>query len=52
MRTAIYGAGSLGTVMGGTFGDVTADPRARELAVRCMNHRTVHAAGSEERETL
>ena len=26
----------LGTVMGGTFGDVTADPLARELAVRSM----------------
>ena len=26
----------LGTVMGGTFGDVTGDPLARELAVRCM----------------
>ena len=26
----------LGTVMGGTFGDVTADPQGRELAVRCM----------------
>jgi len=26
----------LGTVMGGTFGDVTGDPQARELAVRCM----------------
>ena len=26
----------LGTVMGGTFGDVTKDPLGRELAVRCM----------------
>ena len=26
----------LGTVMGGTFGDVTRDPLGRELAVRCM----------------
>jgi len=26
----------LGTVMGGTFGDVTASPRGRELAIRCM----------------
>ena len=26
----------LGTVMGGTFGDVTRDPAGRELAVRCM----------------
>ena len=26
----------LGTVIGGTFGDVTADPQAREIAVRCM----------------
>ena len=26
----------LGTVMGGTFGDVTRDPQGRELAVRCM----------------
>ena len=26
----------LGTVMGGTFGDVTHDPAGRELAVRCM----------------
>ncbi len=26
----------LGTVMGGTFGDVTGDSQARELAVRCM----------------
>ena len=26
----------LGTVMGGTFGAVTGDPQARELAIRCM----------------
>jgi len=26
----------LGTVMGGTFGDVTGNARAREIAVRCM----------------
>ena len=26
----------LGTVMGGTFGDVTKDPLGKELAVRCM----------------
>ena len=26
----------LGTVMGGTFGDVTKDPKAKELATRCM----------------
>ena len=26
----------LGTVMGGTFGDVTGNPQAKELAVRCM----------------
>ena len=26
----------LGTVMGGTFGDVTGDPLGRELAIRCM----------------
>ena len=26
----------LGTVMGGTFGDVTKDPKARDLAARCM----------------
>ena len=26
----------LGTVMGGTFGDVTGDPLGREIAVRCM----------------
>lgn len=26
----------LGTVMGGTFGDVTKDPLGRELAIRCM----------------
>ena len=26
----------LGTVMGGTFGDVTGDPAGRELAIRCM----------------
>ena len=26
----------LGTVMGGTFGNVTGDPQARELAIRCM----------------
>ena len=26
----------LGTVMGGTFGDVTKNPRGKELAVRCM----------------
>ena len=26
----------LGTVMGGTFGDVTKDPKAKDLAARCM----------------
>ncbi len=26
----------LGTVIGGTFGDVTGDPQAREIAIRCM----------------
>ena len=39
----------LGTVIGGTFGDVTADPRARETAVRCMKEviDVGHAAGVE-----
>ena len=39
----------LGTVIGGTFGDVTADPRSREIAVRCMKEviDTGHAAGVE-----
>ena len=39
----------LGTVIGGTFGDVTADPRAREIAVRCMKEviDVGHAAGVE-----
>ena len=37
----------LGTVMGGTFGDVTGNPRAKELAVRCMKEviDVGHAAG-------
>ena len=39
----------LGTVIGGTFGDVTADPQAREIAVRCMKEviDVGHAAGVE-----
>ena len=39
----------LGTVIGGTFGDVTADPRSREIAVRCMKEviDVGHAAGVE-----
>ena len=39
----------LGTVIGGTFGDVTADPEAREIAVRCMKEviDVGHAAGVE-----
>ena len=39
----------LGTVIGGTFGDVTADPRSREIAVRCMREviDVGHAAGVE-----
>ena len=39
----------LGTVIGGTFGDVTADPQAREIAVRCMKEviDVGHAAGTE-----
>ncbi len=39
----------LGTVMGGTFGDVTADPAAREAAIRCMKEviDVGHAAGVE-----
>ena len=39
----------LGTVMGGTFGDVTKDPRGKELAVRCMKEviDVGHAAGVE-----
>ena len=39
----------LGTVIGGTFGDVTADPQAREMAVRCMKEviDVGHAAGAE-----
>ena len=37
----------LGTVMGGTFGDVTRDPAARNLAVECMKEviDVGHAAG-------
>ena len=37
----------LGTVMGGTFGDVAKDPRGKELAVRCMKEviDVGHAAG-------
>ena len=39
----------LGTVIGGTFGDVTGDARAREVAVRCMKEviDVGHAAGVE-----
>ena len=39
----------LGTVIGGTFGDVTADPRSREIAVHCMKEviDVGHAAGVE-----
>ena len=39
----------LGTVIGGTFGDVTSDPQAREAAVRCMKEviDVGHAAGVE-----
>ena len=39
----------LGTVMGGTFGDVTGDPAGREIAVRCMKEviDVGHAAGVE-----
>ena len=39
----------LGTVIGGTFGDVTADSTAREIAVRCMKEviDVGHAAGVE-----
>ena len=39
----------LGTVIGGTFGDVTGDARAREAAVRCMKEviDVGHAAGVE-----
>ncbi len=37
----------LGTVMGGTFGDVTHDARGRELAIQCMKEviDVGHAAG-------
>lgn len=47
MRCAIYGAGSLGTVMGGTFGDVFAAKDGRKIAVRCMKEciDVGHAAG-------
>ena len=39
----------LGTVIGGTFGDVTGDPRSREVAIRCMKEviDVGHAAGVE-----
>ena len=39
----------LGTVIGGTFGDVTGDPLGREIAVRCMKEviDVGHAAGVE-----
>lgn len=39
----------LGTVIGGTFGDVTGDARAREIAVRCMKEviDVGHAEGVE-----
>ena len=39
----------LGTVIGGTFGDVTGNARAREVAVRCMKEviDVGHAAGVE-----
>ena len=39
----------LGTVIGGTFGDVTGDPLAREIAVCCMREviDVGHAAGVE-----
>ena len=39
----------LGTVIGGTFGDVTADPRSRGIALRCMKEviDVGHAAGVE-----
>ena len=39
----------LGTVMGGTFGDVTSDPEARNLAASCMKEviDVGHAAGVE-----
>ena len=39
----------LGTVIGGTFGDVTGDPQTREIAIRCMKEviDVGHAAGVE-----
>jgi 2-dehydropantoate 2-reductase len=39
----------LGTIIGGTFGDVTGDPLGREIAVRCMKEiiDVGHAAGVE-----
>jgi 2-dehydropantoate 2-reductase len=39
----------LGTIIGGTFGDVTGDPLGREIAVRCMKETidVGHAAGVE-----
>jgi len=39
----------LGTVIGGTFGDVTGDPLGREIAIRCMKEviDVGHAAGVE-----
>jgi 2-dehydropantoate 2-reductase len=39
----------LGTVIGGTFGGVTGDPRSREVAIRCMKEviDVGHAAGVE-----
>lgn len=48
-RYAIYGAGSLGTVVGGVFGDVSENKAARKVAVRCMKEciDVGHAAGAE-----
>lgn len=47
-RYAIYGAGSLGTVVGGLFGDVSEDKGARRVAIRCMKEciDVGHAAGA------
>ena len=48
-RYAIYGAGSLGTVLGGTFGTVCDSAMGREVAIRCMKEciDVGHACGAE-----
>ena len=48
-RYAICGAGSLGTVVGGVFGDVSENKAARKVAIRCMKEciDVRHAADAE-----